>query len=439
MKTTSLITIIIICLWSSDMLGQEKGPLAQYSIEDLKNDSIQAVLIQNLVIQSTILKKSNSHLETLNNQLTTDLASINKSNKQAEKQSEIINKQLTVLMSSSNKNSEQQYTIIRDNIKRSAQTYALLTNVIEQLEINVGQNIKNAKDNRLSNPESGELGFKLSEKIEEFAKISLFKKESNLSKFMTTVSSITESELVKNITPAPALGIANSVINLLHGISFSNKKLDTNKINAFEEKFTPYILYYQKSSIADDKMISSNEQLISQLNSVSAEIINHFNDIVSDEKFRTDIKMIYREQTKDESNVEFLQERTKDYTEILLDNYFDNLENEYSDENNKYKKILEEKSYLKDISNNLDELIQYSTLLEFLEKEYFNVYTSYNTSKVEALKIVPKNDNNKTTIESLITDLSTDVLKLMQKEKKAINLKELLDNIDQSKYSIKLI
>lgn len=413
----------------------------KYTKDELKTDSLKIVAIQRLIDYSEKMSESYEQIVSANTKLTSDLATLNSSHNKLTAQSDNRKTQLNSLLTSKNKDSKDQYLIIKSNIINSAKTYSLSLKAIEQLEINLSTNIKNARDNQQSNPESGILGFKLSEKVEEFAKKNLFKKESNLTKFMNTVSSLTDSELIKSIAPAPALGVANSIINLLHGMSLNSKKVDVEKINKFEKDFTPYVLYFEKSSIADVKMISSSENLNNQLKTISSEIINHLNSILSNEKFRTDIKLSYKEQGAKESNVDFLRERKSIYTELLLDNYFDDLEknNSTSSGNIDYEKILSNREFLKEVSNKMDKLIQHTAILEFIEKDYFNSFTEYNTSKIEALKIAPTNDKNEKTISDEILKTSSEYDDLIKKQKKAIDIKGINENIENSNYSIKLI
>ena len=414
--------------------------LAEFTQDQLQNDSTKAIAIQRLLQLSQQIIQWHGELENVNKQLSTDLTNLNSSYNELQALSEINNKQLKALMTSSSKNAEQQYLIIRENIIRSARTFELAANVITQLDISIDKNIRNAKDNKLSNPESGVLGFKLSDKIKQFAEESLFRKESDVARFMNSVTAITNSELVRFMSPAPALSMAGSVINLLHGISYNNKNLDTRMISEFERKITPYIMYYEKSGVADDLIIYANTNLASQLGSISSELAGQLNTILLNEKFRTDLRISYLERGAEESHVEFLRQRNKVYNELALDNYFSRLERQY-EENGlvNHSRILAEKSFLKDISNNLDKLIQSAAILEFLEREYFNAYNSYNSSKLEALGIVPADSSNREKIRALILETEANHHSLIRKEKNAINIRELIDNVENSKFSIKLI
>lgn len=414
--------------------------LAEFTQDQLQNDSTKAIAIQRLLQLSQQIIQWHGELENVNKQLSTDLTNLNSSYNELQALSEINNKQLKALMTSSSKNAEQQYLIIRENIIRSARTFELAANVITQLDISIDKNIRNAKDNKLSNPESGVLGFKLSDKIKQFAEESLFRKESDVARFMNSVTAITNSELVRFMSPAPALSMAGSVINLLHGISYNNKNLDTRMISEFERKITPYIMYYEKSGVADDLIIYANTNLASQLGSISSELAGQLNTILLNEKFRTDLRISYLERGAEESHVEFLRQRNKVYNELALDNYFSRLERQY-EENGlvNHSRILAEKSFLKDISNNLDKLSQSAAILEFLEREYFNAYNSYNSSKLEALGIVPADSSNREKIRALILETEANHHSLIRKEKNAINIRELIDNVENSKFSIKLI
>ncbi len=421
---------------SLSTIAQEKND----SLLVLENDSLNWQILNEVLASSQRLLQTVEDLQQQNKSLSDNITEIAKANKELRSKSTYQGEQLNKLLTSSKKDAEQQYLIIKENINSSARAFTLSSNIIEKLDLGIQNKIESARHNLLSSPESGVVGFKLSHKIEEFSR-KVFVNESQFTKFMGTVNSITKSDLVQNITPAPALGIANAVINLLHGISFENKKINTKAIEEFEKQFTPYVMYYEKLSKADNRIIEANTNLLTQLDNVNMEIINLFATLMEYEEFRKDLKINYVERKSGQSKIDFLKENAKMYHEIKINNFFNQLEQEYKIGNTyRFEDILNDKKYFKSVNNLMDKMIQYSYLLNFIEKEYFSAYDAYIKAKLEALDIVPTIENtNQKTIKNIKADVRKNGDILAKKERKSIDINTLINEVENSRFTIKLI
>lgn len=331
------------------------------------------------------------------------------------------------------------YQLIRNNIVYASETYYLLNKKIIDLKSRTTTNNLDVFITSLNNPESKELGFSLSDRIVELVEKVVLKgkKDKNddkSNKIVESTKSIIASPIFQSFTSlTPPLAIANSVMNFLHSVSINNKEINQQTLKEFEKELNKYVVYYTALNDANNKFEYGLNFNKDQLNLLHDNLYDHIMFTASALKFNLP-------QRGNKSLGETLNDFFFDFKKEKVVLFFDDLENKYTKGKKiDYEALLRENPNLKEVNNQLEDLVLQTKRFENLYNEYFTLLDSYYGKVANALKIAQDNGlADKATIDakqSEFRNLKDEAVKEIQA---SINIKELYNNTDKIKYRYRI-
>ncbi|MBP1651926.1 MAG: hypothetical protein H6Q26_2083 [Bacteroidetes bacterium] len=331
------------------------------------------------------------------------------------------------------------YQLIRNNIVYASETYYLLNKKIIDLKSRTTTNNLDVFITSLNNPESKELGFSLSDRIVELVEKVVLKgkKDKNddkSNKIVESTKSIIASPIFQSFTSlTPPLAIANSVMNFLHSVSVNNKEINQQTLKEFEKELNKYVVYYTALNDANNKFEYGLNFNKDQLNLLHDNLYDHIMFTASALKFNLP-------QRGNKSLGETLNDFFFDFKKEKVVLFFDDLENKYTKGKKvDYEALLRENPNLKEVNNQLEDLVLQTKRFENLYNEYFTLLDSYYGKVANALKIAQDNGlADKATIDakqSEFRNLKDEAVKEIQA---SINIKELYNNTDKIKYRYRI-
>ncbi|MGN7822507.1 hypothetical protein HGH92_17695 [Chitinophaga varians] len=330
------------------------------------------------------------------------------------------------------------YDLIKNNIINASETYYLLNKKIIDLKSRTTTNNLDVFITSLNNPESKALGFSLSDRIVELVEKIILKNKSDKgeknSKIVESTKSIINSPIFQSFTSlTPPLAIANSVMNFLHSVSVNNKQINQKSLQDFEKELNKYVVYYTALNDANQKFEYGLNFNKDQLSLLQDNLFDHLSFTATSLKFPAPQKGAKPlSQTMNEYFYEFKKEKVVDY--------FGQLEAKYT--KNKridYESLLRENPNLKEVNNQLEDLVLQTKRFENLYNEYFTLLDSYYTKVNNSLKIAQDNglaekniiDNKQAEFRNLKTDA-------VQEIQASINIRELYSNTEKIKYRYRI-
>lgn len=330
------------------------------------------------------------------------------------------------------------YELIRNNIVFASETYYLLNKKIIDLKSRTTTNNLDVFITSLNNPESKELGFSLSDRIVELVEKVVLKgkadKNEKNGKIVESTKSIIASPIFQSFTSlTPPLAIANSVMNFLHSISVNNKEINQNTLKEFEKELNKYVVYYTALNDANQKFEYGLNFNKDQLNLLQDNLYDHIMFTASALKFQLP-------QRGNKSIGETLNDFFFDFKRDKVVTFFNDLENKYSrGKKIDYEALLRENPNLKEVNNQLEDLILQTKRFENLYNEYFTLLDSYYGKVNGSLKIAQDNGladkNTIDTKQAEFRNLKDEAVKEIQA---SINIKELYNNTDKIKYRYRI-
>ncbi|WP_343672282.1 hypothetical protein [Chitinophaga sp.] len=331
------------------------------------------------------------------------------------------------------------YQLIRNNIVYASETYYLLNKKIIDLKSRTTTNNLDVFITSLNNPESKELGFSLSDRIVELVEKVVLKgkKDKNdekSTKIVESTKSIIASPIFQSFTSlTPPLAIANSVMNFLHSVSINNKEINQQTLKEFEKELNKYVVYYTALNDANNKFEYGLNFNKDQLNLLHDNLYDHIMFTASALKFNLP-------QRGNKSLGETLNDFFFDFKKEKVVLFFDDLETKYTKGKKiDYEALLRENPNLKEVNNQLEDLVLQTKRFENLYNEYFTLLDSYYGKVANALKIAQDNGlADKATIDakqSEFRNLKDEAVKEIQA---SINIKELYNNTDKIKYRYRI-
>lgn len=330
------------------------------------------------------------------------------------------------------------YDLIKYNIINASETYYLLNKKIIDLKSRTTTNNLDVFITSLNNPESKALGFSLSDRIVELVEKIILKNKSDKgeknSKIVESTKSIINSPIFQSFTSlTPPLAIANSVMNFLHSVSVNNKQINQKSLQDFEKELNKYVVYYTALNDANQKFEYGLNFNKDQLSLLQDNLFDHLSFTATSLKFPAPQKGNKPlSQTMNEYFYEFKKEKVVEY--------FGQLETKYT--KNKridYESLLRENPNLKEVNNQLEDLVLQTKRFENLYNEYFTLLDSYYTKVNNSLKIAQDNgladksiiDNKQAEFRNLKTDA-------VQEIQASINIRELYSNTEKIKYRYRI-
>lgn len=330
------------------------------------------------------------------------------------------------------------YELIKNNLINASETYYLLNKKIIDLKSRTTTNNLDVFITALNNPESKELGFSFSDRIVELVEKIVLKgkvdKGERNGKIVESTKSIINSPIFQSFTSlTPPLAIANSVMNFLHSVSVNNKQISQKTLQDFEKELNKYVVYYTALNDANQKFEFGLNFNKDQLNLLQDNLYDHLMFTASALKFQLP-------QRGNKTIGETMNDFFFDFKKEKVVQYFNDLEVKYSKGKRiDYEMLLRENPNLKEVNNQLEDLILQTKRFENLYNEYFTLLDSYYNKVNNSLKIAQDNGladqnmitNKQTEFRNLKNEAVTDI-------QASINIKELYNNTDKVKYRYRI-
>jgi hypothetical protein len=331
------------------------------------------------------------------------------------------------------------YELIRNNLIVASETYYLLNKKIIDLKSRTTTNNLDVFITSLNNPESKELGFSLSDRIVELVEKIVLKgkadKGERNSKIVESTKSIINSPIFQSFTAlTPPLAIANSVMNFLHSVSVNNKAINQKTLQDFEKELNKYVVYYTALNDANQKFEFGLNFNKDQLNLLQDNLYDHLLFTATALKFQPP-------QRGDKPIAETLNTFFFDFKKEKVVEFFDKLEAQYTKGGKKldYEALLRENSNLKEVNNQLEDLVLQTKRFENLYNEYFTLLDSYYSKVNNSLKIAQDNGlADKSIIETKQGEFRNLKNQAVNEIQASINIKELYNNTDKIKYRYRI-
>ncbi|MCW3467413.1 hypothetical protein [Chitinophaga nivalis] len=330
------------------------------------------------------------------------------------------------------------YELIKNNIVNASETYYLLNKKIIDLKSRTTTNNLDVFITSLNNPESKALGFSLSDRIVELVEKIILKnkgeKNEKNSKIVESTKSIINSPIFQSFTSlTPPLAIANSVMNFLHSVSVNNKQINQKSLQEFEKELNKYVVYYTALNDANQKFEYGLNFNKDQLSLLQDNLYDHLSFTATSMKFPAPQKSNQSlSQTMNEYFFDFKKEKVVDY--------FNQLETKYAKGKRiDYESLLRENPNLKEVNNQLEDLVLQTKRYENLYNEYFTLLDSYYSKVNNSLKIAQDNgladksiiDNKQAEFRNLKTEAVSEI-------QASINIRELYSNTEKIKYRYRI-
>lgn len=330
------------------------------------------------------------------------------------------------------------YELIKNNLINASETYYLLNKKIIDLKSRTTTNNLDVFITSLNNPESKELGFSFSDRIVELVEKIVLKgkvdKGDRNGKIVESTKSIINSPIFQSFTSlTPPLAIANSVMNFLHSVSVNNKQISQKTLQDFEKELNKYVVYYTALNDANQKFEFGLNFNKDQLNLLQDNLYDHLMFTASALKFQLP-------QRGNKTIGETMNDFFFDFKKEKVVQFFNDLEAKYAKGKRiDYEMLLRENPNLKEVNNQLEDLILQTKRFENLYNEYFTLLDSYYNKVNNSLKIAQDNGladqnmitNKQTEFRNLKNEAVTDI-------QASINIKELYNNTDKVKYRYRI-
>ncbi len=330
------------------------------------------------------------------------------------------------------------YELIKNNLINASETYYLLNKKIIDLKSRTTTNNLDVFITSLNNPESKELGFSFSDRIVELVEKIVLKgkvdKGERNGKIVESTKSIINSPIFQSFTSlTPPLAIANSVMNFLHSVSVNNKQISQKTLQDFEKELNKYVVYYTALNDANQKFEFGLNFNKDQLNLLQDNLYDHLMFTASALKFQLP-------QRGNKTIGETMNDFFFDFKKEKVVQFFNDLEVKYAKGKRiDYEMLLRENPNLKEVNNQLEDLILQTKRFENLYNEYFTLLDSYYNKVNNSLKIAQDNGladqnmitNKQTEFRNLKNEAVTDI-------QASINIKELYNNTDKVKYRYRI-
>jgi hypothetical protein len=285
------------------------------------------------------------------------------------------------------------YQLIKNNIINAAQTYYLLNKKIIDLKSRTTSNSLDVFIASLNNPESKELGFSFSERVMDLVKNVVLEgradKNDRNGKIVSATNSILNSPIFQSFTAlTPPLGIANALLTFFHSVSINNKSINEKNLKIFEQDLDKYVVYYTSLNQGNQKFEYGLNFNKDQLNTLYEDLYNQLLFTAGAMKFQMP-KRKDNEPLPDVLNQFFLT-----FTKENVEDYFTQLEKKYTNpvtQKIDYERLLRENGSLKEVNNQLEDLVLQTKRFENIYNEYFTLLDNYYANVISSLQIAADN------------------------------------------------
>lgn len=333
------------------------------------------------------------------------------------------------------------YKLLKNNVINAAQTYYLLNKKIIDLKSRTTTNNLDVFITSLNNPESKALGFSFSERIIDLVKTIILQGRADKSergkKIVSAATSIINSPIFKSFTAlTPPLGIANSIMTFFQTLSINNKSINENSLKKFEEALNKYVLYYTALNEGNQKFEYGLNFNKDQLNLLHQNLYDHLAFTASAMGFTLPPK------SDNKPLGVLLNQFFLTFNKEKVEDYFNNLESKYTIPGTSkvnYERLLRENTSLKEVNNQLEELVLQTKRYDNLYNEYFTLLDNYYSTVIGALNVATQNGlADKTLVQQKQQEFTQLKNEAVQDIKASINIDELKNNTDNIKYRYKI-
>lgn len=334
------------------------------------------------------------------------------------------------------------YQILKNNIINASQTYYLLNKKIIDLKSRTTSNDLDVFIASLNNPESKELGFSFSERVVDLVKSVVLEgkayRNNRNQQILQSTNSIINSPLFKSFTSlTPPLGIADAIMTFLHSVAINNRKaINAKNLKIFETELDKYVVYYTSLNEGNQKFEYGLNFNKDQLKTLHEDLYNHLLFTSQALKFPLPV----RKDNIPLSSV--LNKYFLTFTKDKIEDYFTNLEKKYTNPTTQkidYERLLRENPNLKEVNNQLEDLVLQTKRFSTIYNEYFTLLNNYYSQVISSLQIAADNGLAEKT---LVQQKQEEFRKLKQEAvtdiKASINIDELKENTDNIKYRFKI-
>ncbi len=331
------------------------------------------------------------------------------------------------------------YELIKSNIINASETYYLLNKKIIDLKSRTTTNNLDVFITSLNNPESKALGFSLSDRIVDLVEKIILKNKSEKgdknSKIVESTKSIINSPIFQSFTSlTPPLAIANSVMNFLHSVSVNNKQINQKSLQEFEKELNKYVVYYTALNDANQKFEYGLNFNKDQLGLLQENLFDHLSFTATSLKFPPP-------QKGNQSLSATMNDYFFDFKKDKVIDFFNQLEAKYTGKNKRidYESLLRENPNLKEVNNQLEDLVLQTKRFENLYNEYFTLLDSYYSKVNNSLKIAQDNGlAEKNVIDTKQAEFRNLKTEAVQEIQASINIRELYQNTEKIKYRYRI-
>ncbi len=333
------------------------------------------------------------------------------------------------------------YQLVKSNIINASETYYLLNKKITDLRSRTTSNSLDVFITSLNNPESKELGFSFSERVIDLVKTVILQgkaeKSERASKLVDATNNIINSPIFKSFTAlTPPLGIASALMTFFRSASLNNKMIDEKNLEKFEQDLNKYVVYYTALNEGNQKFQYGLNFNKDQLTSLHEDLYNHILFTASALKFNLPVRR------DTESVGETLNRFFFTFNKESAQDFFAKLEKEYTIAGTgkiDYERLLRENGNLKEVNNQLEDLVLQTKQFENLYNQYFTLIDTYYGQVINSLQIAA---NNGLADKNLIAQKQAEFKALKEEAEQdiraSINIDELRNNTDMIKYRYKI-
>ncbi|MDO9138303.1 MAG: hypothetical protein Q7U21_10810 [Lutibacter sp.] len=373
-----------------------------------------------------IALSQNQNSDSIVKVLIKDLQNLKTDNENLQKRIESQDIVLSDLTKIQRLSDHTKWEIIKSNIKTGRKSYDFLSKKITALKSElISQDYQNYIKS-LGSVKNSPLGFSFDEVILKTAQDNvIFKQKNFVDRFEKTVKSISNSLLAGLIPYASeAITISNSVLNIAYSAGFQNVKVDLDKIKSFEKELNRYISYYIELDKANVLNNSFNYQTVVLLESIQYDLLTEIK--------KSGIKLNFtpREMKSNETIDNYLIAILNDFSDEYVDNYLKEVKSKHKNDVD----VLQLESNVKNVNNNLDNLIQLSNRFKNIYDSYFELSSNYYTQLRNTLELANKNKiiepikekNEVQVYDELMSSLTVKRQKSESTLKSNVNIDELL-------------
>jgi hypothetical protein len=332
------------------------------------------------------------------------------------------------------------YALVKSNILSSAETYHLLNKAIIGLKSVFATDSLDDFVVRLNRLGSTELGFSFNDRVIGLVKTTLLHGKTHGKKnkrIIKSVNSIINDTLFQRSDKLmPPVEIISAVMTSLRTSSVHNKRIKPERLDKLEAELNKYVVYYSALNggrrqfqyglgVIEEELSTLNKNIYIQLSFI-ADALN------------IPIASVGREVPLNMALKPFFTR----YTKTSLQKFFDSLEVQYTSPYTKqinYGMMLRANDKMKEVNNQLNDLVQQIKKFDNIDNEYLTLLDSYYAQIVRSMNIVADSSlaDNKLIMakQKRLSEMKNNEFRDV---KAAVDLKDLINNAHYIKYRYKV-